>query len=67
MNIEITTGFIKLQQLLKFAGLCSTGAEAKIVITEGMVTVNGEVCTLRGKKMRSGDFCEYDGERITVL
>jgi ribosome-associated protein len=67
MEIEITTEFIKLQQLLKFAGLCSTGAEAKNVILDGLVTVGGEVCTLRGKKMRSGDFCVYAGERVSVL
>jgi ribosome-associated protein len=67
MEVSISTEFIKLQQLLKFAGLCSTGAEAKNVILDGLVTVGGEVCTMRGKKMRRGDFCEYAGEKVTVL
>ncbi|MDR0991402.1 MAG: RNA-binding S4 domain-containing protein [Ruminococcus sp.] len=67
IEIEISTEFIKLQQLLKFAGLCSTGAEAKAVILDGLVSVNGEICTMRGRKMRSGDVCEYAGEKVTVL
>jgi ribosome-associated protein len=67
MEIKITTEYIKLQQLLKFAGLCSTGAEAKNVILDELVTVNGAVCTERGKKMRSGDFCEYGKEKVTVI
>jgi ribosome-associated protein len=67
MEIKITTEYIKLQQLLKFSGLCSTGAEAKNVILDGLVTVSGEVCTERGKKMRPGDFCEMGGEKITVI
>ena len=64
--IRITTEFIKLQDLLKFASLVSTGGEAKIVITEGEVTVNGEVCTQRGKKIRPGDAVSYHGKNITV-
>jgi ribosome-associated protein len=67
MEISITTEFIKLQQLLKFAGLCESGADAKDVIVNRLVTVNGEICTERGKKMRTGDVCEFDGEKITVL
>ena len=54
-KIEITTEFIKLDQLLKFAGLIMTGGEAKTLIEEGMVFFNGEVCTMRGKKVRAGD------------
>jgi len=65
-TIKITTEFIKLQDLLKFASLVSTGGEAKIVITEGEVTVNGEVCTQRGKKIRPGDAVSYHGKNITV-
>ena len=65
-TIRITTEFIKLQDLLKFASLVSTGGEAKIVITEGEVTVNGEVCTQRGKKIRPGDAVSYHGRNITV-
>lgn len=65
-TIEITTEFIKLQDLLKFAYLASTGGEAKIVIAEGKVCVNGEVCTQRGKKIRPGDAVEYNGQKLTV-
>jgi len=65
-TITITTEFIKLQDLLKFANLVSTGGEAKIVISEEDVTVNGEVCTMRGKKIRPGDIVGYDGRELTV-
>ncbi|MBR3561282.1 MAG: RNA-binding S4 domain-containing protein [Oscillospiraceae bacterium] len=64
--INITTEFIKLQDLLKLASLVSTGGEAKIVITGGEVTVNGEVCTQRGKKLRPGDVVSYHGREITT-
>ncbi|MBQ1241669.1 MAG: RNA-binding S4 domain-containing protein [Oscillospiraceae bacterium] len=66
MDIKITTEFIKLQDLLKFANLVSTGGEAKIRILEGEVTVNGEVCEMRGKKIRPGDIVVFDGEELTV-
>ena len=65
-NIIITTEFIKLQDLLKFANLVSTGGEAKIIIQEGEVKVNGEVCTMRGKKIRPGDVVELGGQQLTV-
>lgn len=65
-KIRINTDFIKLDALLKFAGLCETGGEAKELIQGGAVKVNGEVCTMRGKKMRDGDFAEYNGVRYTV-
>lgn len=65
-TIEITTDFIKLQDLLKFASLVSTGGEAKIMIAEGAVCVNGEICTQRGKKIRPGDAVEYNGQKLTV-
>ena len=58
----ITTEFIKLQDLLKFANAVSTGGEAKIRVQEGEVKVNGEVCTMRGKKIRPGDVVEMDGQ-----
>lgn len=54
-TITIETEFIKLDALLKFAALTGTGGEAKQVITDGMVAVNGETCTMRGKKIRPGD------------
>ena len=65
-NIIITTEFIKLQDLLKFANMVSTGGEAKIIIQEGEVKVNGEVCTMRGKKIRPGDIVELGGQQLTV-
>ena len=65
-TINITTEFIKLDALLKFAGLADTGGEAKILIQEGQVLVNGEVCTMRGKKIRSGDTVSVNGEEVTV-
>jgi len=65
-NIIITTEFIKLQDLLKFANLVSTGGEAKIIIQEGEVKVNGEVCTMRGKKIRPGDVVDLGGQLLTV-
>ena len=65
-TITITTEFIKLQDLLKFASLVSTGGEAKIVILDEEVRVNGEVCTQRGKKIRPGDNVEFRGEVLTV-
>ena len=54
-TIEIQTEFIKMDSLLKYAGVCMTGGEAKTLIEEGMVIFNGEVCTMRGKKVRAGD------------
>ena len=65
-EITITTEFIKLQDLLKLANLVGTGGEAKIVIQEGKASVNGEVCTMRGKKILPGDTVGYDGEELTV-
>ena len=66
MDIQITTEFIKLDALLKFAALVGTGGEAKYVIAEGLVKVNGEVCTMRGKKLRSGDVVEFAGETVKI-
>ena len=60
-TITITTEFIKLQDLLKFANLVESGGEAKVVIQEGDVSVNGEVCTQRGRKLRPGDSFTFDG------
>ena len=54
-NVEITTDFIKLDSLLKFAGVFMTGGEAKEAVQQGKIKVNGEVCTMRGKKIRPGD------------
>ena len=65
--IKIYTEFIKLQDQLKFAGAVETGGDAKLIIQEGRVTVNGEVCTMRGKKMRPGDKCAIDNELELVV
>ena len=60
-EIHITTEFIKLEAFLKFAGAVSTGGEAKNRIQDGQVKVNGETCTMRGKKLRPGDQVELPG------
>ena len=65
-TITITTEFIKLQDLLKFANLVETGGEAKERVQSGEVIVNGEVCTMRGKKIRPGDDVCFDGQHYTV-
>ena len=64
--VTITTEYIKLQDLLKFANLVATGGEAKERIQAGEVTVNGEVCTMRGKKIRPGDDVCFAGQHYTV-
>ena len=65
-EIEITTEYIKLQDLLKFSTLTSTGGEAKILVQEGAVSANGEVCTQRGKKIRPGDQVQIADILLTV-
>lgn len=65
--IGIRTEFIKLDQFLKFAGAAETGGHAKELVFDGMVSVNGEVCTMRGKKLRPGDVVVVDGQfELTV-
>ena len=64
--ITIQTEYIKLDALLKYAALVPSGGEAKTVVAEGLVRVNGEVCTMRGKKLRPGDRVEYDGQRLLI-
>ena len=66
-EIKIDSEFIKLQDLLKLGGAVDTGGMAKIVIQNGEVKVNGEVCTMRGKKMRNGDTAEFDNFKLTVI
>lgn len=65
-KIRIETEFIKLDSLLKFAALVGTGGEAKYVISEGMVSVNGEICTMRGKKIYPGDKVSFDQFQLEV-
>lgn len=66
-NIKIHTEFIKLDDLLKFSGLVVTGGQAKAVILEGLVKVDGEVCLMRGKKLRGGEIVEFEGNKIKVV
>ena len=61
-KIKITTEYIKLDQLLKFSGMAENGAGAKEMILDGIVLFNGEVCTMRGKKVRPGDVVTIDFE-----
>ena len=65
-KISISTEFIKLDALLKFANLVSSGGEAKIHIADGQVKVNGEVCLMRGKKIRPGDTVSLGKESIII-
>lgn len=62
----ISTEFIRLQDLLKYEGLCETGGMAKVRIQDGEVLVNGQVCTMRGRKLRSGDSVTIDGVTVTI-
>ena len=65
-DVKIHTEFIKLQDLLKLAAITATGGEAKLLIQDGEVLVNGEVCTMRGKKLRPGDVVEALGRSCGV-
>lgn len=64
--LEITTEFIRLDSFLKMCDAVQSGGHAKIVIQDGDVKVNGEVCTLRGKKMRKGDSAEFENKIYVV-
>lgn len=66
-EIRILTPFIKLDQLVKFAGLSETGAKAKILIDLGEFNVNGECCTKRGKKIKPGDVIEFKNKKYKVI
>lgn len=61
-KIKISTEYIKLDQLLKFSGIAENGADAKDMILSEIVSVNGEICTMRGKKIRPGDVVLLDFE-----
>lgn len=65
-QVKITTEYIKLEALLKFEGLVETGGEAKERIQAGEVAVGGEVCLMRGKKIRPGDDVLFQGKHYTV-
>lgn len=64
--IKLREDYIKLGQALKAAGLVDSGVEAKEVITQGLVVVNGEVDTRRGRKLYDGDEVEFDGDKISI-
>ena len=66
-DIQIHTEYITLSQLLKFSGIAETGGQADWAIREGEVLVNGEVCTMRGKKLRGGEVVEAFGEQLRVV
>ena len=66
-NLRKEDEFIKLGQLLKACNIASTGAEAKILIKEGNVSVNGSVCEMRGKKIYRGDKVKYGSEEVDII
>lgn len=65
-TIKLRDEFIKLGQALKASGLVDSGVEAKEVIVDGLVKVNGEVDTRRGRKLYAGDIVSFDGEEIKI-
>ncbi len=65
-KIKIETEFIRLDAFLKLVGAVDTGGQAKLLIQNGQVSVNGEMCSMRGKKLRPGDRVEYEGRRMEV-
>ena len=65
-HVKIETPFIRLDALLKFAGAVETGGEAKLIIQNGEVKVNGQLCPMRGKKLYPGDRVELDGQVFVV-
>ncbi len=64
--LAITTEYIKLESAMKLANIVPSGGSAKNEIQEGYVTVNGEVCTMRGKKLRPGDRFSFDGDTYLI-
>lgn len=67
IEVGITTEFIKLDSLLKYAGLTETGGEAKEAVKGGIVSVNGEICTMRGKKIRPEDVVTVEDYEVRVF
>lgn len=65
-HIKIKTGFIRMDQFLKFAGVAETGGHAKQMIQEGIVLCNGEACTQRGKKLYPGDEVQVENYQLLV-
>ena len=65
-RVKIQTEYIKLQDLLKFAGAVETGGQGKDAVQNGLVKVNGEVCTMRGKKLYPGDRFRFGGQEYLI-
>ena len=65
-HVKIKTGFIRMDQFLKFCGVAETGGHAKQLVKEGLVLLNGEVCTQRGKKLYLGDEVQVEDYRLLV-
>ena len=66
-QIKLSEEYIKLGHALKAAGLVSSGVEAKIVIQDGLVSVDGEIDTRRGKKLYGGEVIEFDGQAVKIV
>ena len=66
-EVKIHTEYIKLDDLLKYAGMLGTGGMAKAVIQDGLVTVDGEICFMRGKKLRGGETVSFNGETVKII
>lgn len=66
-QIKLNEEYIKLGQALKAAGFVGSGVEAKIVIQDGLVSVNGEVDTRRGKKLYGGEVIKFDGQAVKIV
>lgn len=66
-KIVINEEYIRLDNMMKFAGMCDTGGRAKYLIQNGEVKLNGEVCTMRGKKLRDKDVVEYNGQKVEII
>jgi ribosome-associated protein len=66
-DIKINSEFIKLGNLLKFTGEVATGGESKELIAAGKINVNGEICTMRGKKIKNGDIVEINNKSFKII
>ena len=66
-KIIINEEYIRLDNLMKYSGMCNSGGRAKFLIQNGEVKLNGEVCEMRGKKIRAGDRIEYNGRTVEVI
>jgi len=65
-KVKIITEYIKLEQMMKLAGMVGSGSDAKLLIGDGKVRVNGNIELQRGKKMRQGDIVEFEGKKYIV-